>query len=380
MKKHCLFCMVAASLILCSLVQAAEPIKIGVLVGLTGPEDHIGKPARAAATSAANTINTGGGILGSPIKLAFADTKSDPVTASIEVQRLIERENLTAIAGPTGTGSALAVLNIIQADKIPTVALVGGTQVVEPVRQFMFKSPQKTITAVERVYTYLRDKGIKKIAIITAWDSFGEEGKSSLEKLAPKFGIEIVNAQVFDTGGFSVNFQLKQIKRANPQAVVCWTIGSIGAVITKNFRTIGLSMPLIHSFGLADPEYLKLAGKAAEGTIMPTIKLLVQDQIAENDPQKPVFDKFKNDYKYKAKSGMVSAHAAYAWDAMQLLALGLKKTGGKGGLELAKAIEDVKEYVGVSGIYHMSAEDHCGLSLDSMVMVEVKNGKWSLIK
>jgi len=113
---------------------------------------------------------------------------------------------------------------------------------------------------------------------------------------------------------------------------------------------------------------------------MPTTKLMVLDQIAKNDPQFAVLSKFKNDYENKKKIGKTGAHSGYAWDAMQLLALGLKKSGGQGGLALAKAIEGVKGYVGVSGIYNMSAQDHCGLAVDSMVMVQVKNGKWTLIK
>ena len=380
MKRLYLSVIVAALFCLCSLLQAAEPIKIGVLVGLDGPEDHIGKPAKATVQMATDAINAGGGISGRPIELVFANTRSDPVKAAIIAQRMIEREKVVAIIGPTGTGSALALLNIIQGDQIPTIALVGGTQLVEPVSQFMFKSPQKTITAVERTYSYLKDMGVKKIAIITAWSNFGQDGKAALEKLAPDFGIEIVNSQVFATTDSDVSYQLTRIKQAAPQAVVCWTIGRIGAILTKNFRQKGLSMPLIQSFGLADPQFLELAGAAAEGTIMPSIKLMVLDQILADDPQKAVLAKFRDNYENKKKIGNISTHSGYAWDAMQLLAMGLNKTGGRGGLELAKAIEGIKDYVGVSGIYHMSAQDHCGLSVDSMVMVKVKNGKWRLIK
>jgi len=379
MKRLSFVCMLAL-LGMVSPLLAAQPVKIGVLVGLSGPEGHIGEPSKAVAMMAADAINAGGGIQGRPIALVFADTQSNPGKAALEAKRLIEREKVVAIAGPTGTGSAMAVLKIIQDAQTPTVGFVGGTPPVEPVRQFMFKSPQKTVTAVERTYAYLKDKGIKKIAIITASDNFGQEGKASLEKLAGNFGIEIVGAQVFDTTDSDVSVQLTKIKQTGPQAVVCWTIGGIGAIVTKNFRQLGMSMPLLHCHGQADPKYLELAGAAAEGTIMPTVKLMVLDQIAKNDPQFPVLAKFKNDYENVKKIGKTGAHSGYAWDAMQLLALGLKKSGGQGGLTLAKAIEGVRGYIGVSGIYTMSAQDHCGLGVDSMVMVQVKNGKWTLLK
>jgi len=379
MKKLSLVCLLALSGMVSPLV-AAEPVKIGVLVGLSGPEGHIGEPSKAVAQMAAAEINAAGGILGRPIELVFADTQSNPGKAALEAKRLIESEKVVAIAGPTGTGSAMAVLKIIQDAQVPTVGFVGGTPPVEPVRQFMFKSPQKTVTAVERTYAYLKARGIKKIAILTASDNFGQEGKASLEKLSAQYGLEIVNAQVFDTTDSDVSVQLTEIKGSQAQAVVCWTIGGIGAIATKNFRQLGLSLPLIHCHGQADPKYLELAGTAAEGTIMPTTKLMVLEQIAKNDPQYAVLSKFKDDYENKKKIGKTGAHSGYAWDAMQLLALGLKKSGGHGGPALAKAIEGVKGYVGVSGIYNMSAQDHCGLAVDSMVMVQVKNGKWTLIK
>ncbi|HPI93276.1 MAG TPA: ABC transporter substrate-binding protein [Deltaproteobacteria bacterium] len=380
MKKGRLLLMVMVAFFLGSTLHAADPIRIGVLVGLSGPEGFIGEPSKAVALMAASEINAAGGIAGRPLELVFADTQSNPGKAALEAKRLIEQEKVIAIAGPTGTGSAMAILKIVQDSRTPTVGFVGGTPPVEPVRQFMFKSPQKTVTAVERTYMYFKDKGIRKIAIMTASDNFGQEGRSSLEKLAPGFGIQIIEAQTFDVTDSDVSVQLTKIKKADPQAVVCWTIGGVGAIVTKNYRQLGLAMPLIQCHGQADPKYLELAGPAAEGTILPTIKLLVLNQIPKDDPQMAVLVTFKNDYENKKKIGKTGAHSGYAWDAMQLLALGLKKSGGKGGIDLAKGIESVKGYVGVSGIYNMSADEHCGLGVDSMVMVQVKDGKWTLIK
>lgn len=362
------------------LLHAAEPIRVGVLVALSGPVGYIGEPSKAVAIMAAEKINASGGINGRPIELVFADTQSNPGRAAMEAKRLIEREKVVAITGPTSTGSAMAMLKTIEEAQMPTIGFVGGTPPVEPVRQFMFKSPQKTVTAVERTYIYLKNAGIQKIAILTASDKFGEEGKISLTTLAPQYGIEIISDQIFDVADTDVSVQLTKIKKESPEAVICWTIGGVAAIISKNFKQLGMTMPFIHCHGEADPKFLELAGDAAEGTIMPSTKLMVVDQIPESDPQKPVLVKFKNDYENVKKIGEVSAHSGYAWDAMELLARGLMKTGGNGGIELAKAIEGVQGYIGVSGIYTMSATDHCGLGVDSMVMIQVKNGKWVLVE
>lgn len=361
-------------------LQAADTVKIGVLAALSGPVGHIGEPSKAVAQMAAEQINAAGGIAGKQIELVFADTQSNPGKAAMEAKRLIQMEKVVAIAGPTSTGEAMACLKTVQDAGMPTVGFVGGTPPVEPVRQFMFKSPQKTVTAVERTYMFLNGRGISKIAILTASDKFGEEGMQSLKAIAPRFSIEIISEQVFDVADTDVSVQLTKIKKASPEAVVCWTIGGVGAIISKNFAQLGMTMPFIHCHGLADPKFLELAGDAAQGVIMPSTKLMVVDQIPDIDPQKAVLVKFKKDYEEVKKIGEVSAHSGYAWDAMELLALGLEKTGGKGGPDLAKAIEGIKGYVGVSGIYNMSDTDHCGLDVDSMVMIQVNEGKWELIK
>jgi len=101
MKKLSLVCLVAL-LGMVSPLLAAQPVKIGVLVGLSGPEGHIGEPSKAVAMMAAAEINAAGGILGRPIELTFADTQSNPGKAALEAKRLIETEKVVAIAGPTG--------------------------------------------------------------------------------------------------------------------------------------------------------------------------------------------------------------------------------------------------------------------------------------
>jgi len=356
-----------------------EPIRIGVLVALSGSVGFIGEPSKKVAIMAADDINTSGGINGRPIQLIFADTESNPGKAALEAKRLIEKEKVVAIVGPTSTGSAMACLKIIQSHKTPTIGCVGGTPPVEPVRQYMFKTPQKTVTAVRKVYMFLDKRGEKRIAIMSATNKFGQEGRASLKRLAGEYGINIISDQTFDVTDTDVTVQLTKIKKTHPQAVVCWTIGGIGAIVARNFKQLDMDMPLIQCHGLADPKYVELCGNASEGTIMPSTKLMVVDQVPDIDPQKPILVRFKHEYEVVRHIGKVSAHSGYAWDAMQILAIGLRKTNGRGGLELAKAIEGVKGYVGVSGIYNMSSTDHCGLGVDSMVMIQVRDGKWQLV-
>lgn len=378
MKKQ-IFFMVLCSLCWTGLLYAQEPIKIGCLFDLSGPAGHIGMPSKYVAEMLADRLNKSGGINGQPIKLVFGDSESNPGKAAIEAKRLVENEQVTALIGPTRTDSCMAIINFIEKAGIPTVACVGGTPPVNPVRRWIFKSPQKTVTAVEKIYQYLEKRSIKKIAVINATDKFGQEGEESLKALAGKYGITIAAQEKFEVSDVDMTVQLSKIKAADVQALICWTIGPSGSIVAKNVKQLSYSIPLIQCHGLPDPKYIELAGDAAEGTMMPSTKLMVADQLPDSDPQKKLLLEFINEYENVRKYGKVNTHSGYAWDALMLVADAMKKAGTEKE-KIRSGIETAKNYVGISGIYTMTAEDHCGLGIDSMVMVKVEGKKFKLIE
>ena len=111
---------------------------------------------------------------------------------------------------------------------------------------------------------------------------------------------------------------------------------------------------------------------------MPATKLMVAETLPSSDPQKKVIGEFvqlyQGVYKYD-KEFPINTHSGYAWDAIAIVADAMKKAGTDP-KALRAAIEQTKGYVGVSGVYNLTPEDHNGLGVDSMVMVQVKNGKF----
>lgn len=176
--------------------------------------------------------------------------------------------------------------------------------------------------------------------------------------------------------------QLVKLKAASPQAIICWTIGKAGAIVAKNVKQLAIQVPLFQCHGLPDPIYIKLAGEAAEGNIMPSTKLMVANQLPDTDPQKKVILEFirlyREVYKYD-RQFPINTHSGYAWDAIYIVANALKKAGTNNE-KLRDEIERTKGYVGVSGIYNITPEDHNGLGTDSMVMVQIVKGNWKMLE
>lgn len=359
-------------------LNAAEPIRIGGLFDLSGKAQHIGTPTRDVAQMITDRINKNGGLKGRPIELVVADTQSEPSQAVVALKRLVSKDKVVAVIGPTTTGAAMACLAALDEAGIPMVACVGGDAPVNPTRKWLFKTPQRTSTAVERLYAYLKAQGLDQISLLCASDKFGQEGESDLKSQAPGRGIRIVSQESFDPTDADMTVQLTKVAAAKPKAIVVWTIGPAGAIVAKNAQQTGLKIPLFQCHGQPDASYVKLAGNAANGTAMPSTKVMVASQLPASDRQQSVINDFVKEYQARG-IGSLSAHSGYAWDAVQIVFKAMEKAGTEPEA-LRQAIETTRDYVGVSGIYNLSAEDHCGVKVDSLVIVKVQDGQWKLVE
>ena len=327
----------------------AEPIKLGAFFDLTGTSSAIGTPTKLVAEMVVKKINEEGGINGRPLQLVIADDEGDPTKAAIIAKKFIESDKVVAIIGPTRTDTGMAAKPIVEQMKVPTFMCVGGDPVITvPPFKWTFKSPQRTSVAVKKTFDYMKKKGIQKIAIITSADGFGRDGKNWLEKLAPEYGLKIIASESFQATDNDMTAQLIKIKATSPEAIICWTIGKAGSIVAKNVRQLAIKSPLYQCHGLPDPIYIKLAGEASEGNIMPSTKLMVAAQLPDSDPQKKVILEFirlyTDVYKYD-RQFPINTHSGYAWDAIYIVANAMKKAGTNN----EKLREAIEAHEGVRG-------------------------------
>ena len=376
-----IFGFLTSLLLLASPVLAEDTIKLGAFFDLSGRASFIGTPSKLVAEMLVDKINAEGGIGGKKIELIIADTEGDPAKAANIATKFIHKDKVVAIVGPTLTDTGMNVKKIVHDGKTPIVMTVGGDPVIMGGKfgpfDWVFKSPQRSKIAVERLFTYLKDKGLTKVALLSADDGFGKDGLRWMEELAPAFGIEMLVKESFGARDTDMTAQLTKAKNASPQALIVWTTGPAGAITAKNVAQLGINLPLFQCHGLPDPKYIELAGPASEGNRMPATKLMVAAQLPDTDPQKAVINEFIKLYSEKGydKQFPINTHSGYAWDAIRLIVDAIAKVGTEPEA-LRAEIEKTKNYVGISGIYNLTPEDHNGLTVDSMVMVQVKDGKF----
>jgi branched-chain amino acid transport system substrate-binding protein len=197
--------------------------------------------------------------------------------------------------------------------------------------------------------------------------------------MAPKLGINLVVSETYGPKDTDMSPQLTKIKNApGVQALFVFGLGQGPAIVNKNARQIGLSLPVYHAHGVASEEFIKLSGAAAEGVRLPAAALLVADKLAANDPQKPVVSAYGKAYRERYNED-VSTFGGHAYDGLMIVVDAIKRAGGTDKAKVRDAIEATKGYVGTGGKVNMSATDHMGLDLSAFRMLEVKNGDWTLI-
>ncbi len=358
--------------------QAADDIKIGSFVSSTGVMGYMGDQEKKVLETYVERINKQGGVLGRPLKLIVYDDGTEAEKAASFTKRLIENDEVDVIIGGTGTPQTMAAVPQVERAQVPFISLAGGIVITDPVKPWVFKTPQSDKMAAEKVFGDMKKKGITKIALLSENIGFGKSGREQSLLAAPKYGIEIIADETYGPKDPDVTAQLTKIRgTAGVQALFVFGAGTGPAVVSKNIRQLGLTEPVYQSHGVASKDFLRLVGTAADGFRLPVDGLVVADQLSSSDPQKPVVVDLKNTFEGQYKTD-VSTFAGHAYDALMMTVDAIKRAGGTDKAKVREQLEKTKGFIGTDGVYNMSPTDHMGLGLDAFHMVVIKNGDWVL--
>lgn len=369
---------VAVSLLFSTNVFAATPIRIGALFAVTGPAAFLGGPERNAAQMVVDEINKAGGVKGRRLELIVYDTAGDATKAVNLATKLIKDDKVVAIVGPSTTGESMAVIPVVEREKVPLISCSAGIKITEPVKKWVFKTAQNDTLAVGRIYEQLQKQKQSKVSILTVSDGFGASGREQLKALAGKYGISIVSDDTYGPKDTDMTAQLTRIRGVKPDAIICWGTNPGPAVIAKNAKQLGIRLPLYMSHGVSSKKFIELAGEAAEGIRLPSGRVVVADMLPASEPQKKSLMAFVKDYQnhYKVEGDHFGGHA---WDAIMLLKGALER-GATTADTIRDQLEKTRQFHGIGGTFTYSAQDHAGLGKDAFVLVEIKNRDWIIVK
>ena len=360
--------------------HAQAPIRVGAFLSVTGPAAFLGDPEQKTLELYVEKLNAAGGVLGRKLELVAYDSAGDAEKARGYVKRLIEQDKVDVLVGGSTTGETMAAVPLAEAAGMPFISLAGAVVIIEPVKKWVFKTPHTDRMACEKIFVDMRARGATRAALISGSGGFDKSMRAECLKVAGKHGVQIVADETYGAGDNDMTAQLAKIK-ATPgvQAVLNAGFGQGPAIVTRNYRQLGIKLPLYQSHGVASKQYVKLSGEAAEGVRLPAAALLVADTLPPQDAQKKVVTEYKRAYEARFKQE-VSTFGGHAYDGLMLALGAIKRAGTADKAKVRDALEQTRGYVGTGGVVNMSATDHMGLDLSAFRMLEVREGDWALVK
>lgn len=357
---------------------AADPIKIGAPLIMSGPGAFTGESSKLALDMLAQETNAAGGVGGRPIQFLYYDTEGKPDVAVRVINRLVKSDRVHAVLGPIASWEVVAVKQVLEQSGTPTVLLASARSLVEPPTKCIFKIPTDDRIVVSRLYEYLKSVGLTRIAVLSGQDGYGDGGQRELRAQAPASAIDIVFDEKFSMEDTDLAPLLNKVKRTNAQVVVNWSSSRAPIILTNAYRQVGLTIPLVHGPAALSDAFLKGAAANADGVLTAGSKFDAAEELSDSDPQKHPLLQFRGAFK-STNNRDANQFAAGAYDGFHILKAALAK-GGTDPNKLCQALGETRNYVGVGGVYSYSADDHAGLTKDSVVIYRAQGGKWKLVR
>ncbi len=360
--------------------KAAEPIKIGSFLAVTGGASLLGDPKSKTLQMYVDKINADGGVLGRKLELIIYDSQGSPKKAVPFAKRLINDDKVDVLLAGSTSGATMSIVPIVEAAGIPYISFGGAGVIVNPVKKWVFKTPHTDTLAVEKIYNDMKKNGLTKVGLLSGSGGFDKSCRKQSQGLAGSMGMTLVADETHGKGDTDMTPQITKIKNtAGVQAFMYCGFGAATSIVAKNFKQLGVSIPHYQTHGSASMSFIKNAEGGAEGVRLPAAALIVVDALPDSHPQKKV----ASDYKamYTSTSGdSVSTFGGHAYDGLMIAVNAITRAGSTDKAAVRTEIEKTSNYVGADGIYNMSASDHLGLDEASLVMVEVSNGNWKMLK
>ena len=357
-----------------------KDITIGITVTTTGPAAALGIPERNALEFVPKEI---GGV---PLKVIVLDDGGDPTNATTNARRFVTESKADIIMGSSTTPPTVAVSNVANEAHVPHIGLAPFP--ITPERAKWSVSLPQPIPIVGKVlYDHMKAHNVKTVGYIGYSDSYGDLWFNDLKKQGGELGLKIVDEERFARPDTSVTGQVLKLVAANPDAILVGASGTAAALSQTELRNRGYKGLIYQTHGAASMDFIRIAGKAAEGVLMASGPVMdPEDQPDSALTKKPGMALVKA---YEAKYGpnSRSQFAGHSYDAFQVLErivpVALKKAK-PGTQEFREAIREAllteREIAASQGVYNFTEKDRYGLDDRSRILLTVKDGKYVLVK
>ncbi|UZE50676.1 ABC transporter substrate-binding protein [Rhodopseudomonas sp. P2A-2r] len=363
--------------------SAQAQIKVGITMSASGPGAALGQPQSKTVAALPKEI------AGQKVTYVALDDQSDPTKASQNARKMIAEDKVDILIGSSLTPVSLPMIDVAAEAKTPLLTLAAGGVLVQPMddkKKWVFKVVPNDDIMTTAILRYMVKIGVKKLGYIGFADGYGEGYYNVLEEKAPQAGIQLTTHEVYARSDASVTGQILKIIASKPDAVFVAGAGTPAVLPQRALRERGYKGPIYTTDGVANNDFIRLGGKDIEGSIFAGEAFTIVDDMAKDDPFRAPSEKYIAAYQ-AVYNETPSAFGANLWDSMVLVENAIPaalKAGKPGTAEFRAALRDAievgKEIYLCNGLSNMSPTNHNGYDERSAFLIQVKGGKFRLVK
>jgi branched-chain amino acid transport system substrate-binding protein len=354
-----------------SAAGAGEPIRIGEYASITGKEASLGTSSHQGTLLAVEHINADGGVLGRPLELITEDTESRDGQSGTSVRKLIARDHVVGVLGEVASSRSLEGAPICQAAKIPMISPASTNPKVTETGDYIFRvcfiDPFQGPVLAKFALTHLK---ARRVAIFSSSTSAYSVGLAKFFRLAfLKGGGEVVAEPKYAEGDRDFNAQLTAIKAAGADAIFCPGYYNEGALIVRQARELGITVPVFGGDSWEAQALIELGGDAVEGAYLCS-------HYSVEDPS-PRVRRFVDAYEKRFQGMVPDSNASLGYDSALVLADAIRRAGTTDHQALRDAIASTKDFDAVTG--RITINKHRDASKNATI-IQVRNGRFQFVE
>lgn len=348
--------------------QTGAAIKIGEVDPLSGGISQFGIGCHQGIVLALDRINAAGGVLGQPIELVTEDDQSKPGQSATAVRKLITQDKVVALLGDATSSATLESAPIAQANKIPMITPSATNPRITQVGDFIFRVCFLDELQGRVIARFARQKlnAAKIFTLVDVKQDYSVDLAKFFKDEFTKLGGSIVGEQSYSSGDTVFRAQLTAIRGLRPDAIYVPGYYQEVALIVKEGRQIGLTMPFLGCDGWANQALIAVGGKAMDGCYF-------TNHFSPED-QSPIVKEFVG--KYREKYGSVpDTFAALGYDAASILCDSIKRAGSSDSLQIRDALAKTTGFEGVTGVISLDANRNAA---KPVLVIAIRDGKFEV--
>lgn len=348
--------------------EAGGTAKIGVVSYLTGGGAAYGEAIKQGLELARDEINSRGKV---KIELIFEDSKGDKNEAINATNKLIHKDNVIGIIGPTLSGEMFAVGPIASQAGVSIMGTSTTAEGITDIGDYVFRNALPESLAIPHAVKKAKEKlGLQKVAVMYSNNNdWAVSGFKTFEQAIKDNGMATVAVETFADKDTDFSAQLTKIAALQPDAIMVAGLYQEAALILKKARELGITVPIVGNNGFNSPQLIKAGGAAAEGVVVASPWFPGKD----DEKVKQFVAAYKAKYNKEPDQ-----FAAQAYDALYIMADGLEKAGTTTDRQkLRDSLANVKDFPGVTGKFAFDAKRNPAMEVTILV---VKDGQFTELK